>query len=609
MNMAASSPMVGTPNPVDRFRVAEVDLFPAGNNVVLVSVKYGSSRFLPALVVDLLVHCREFRTLDEHLGSYWRDRRMNAAVRDALRTELRKLAQTDFLISRDGMLGALKERDESGPSSSIASVGFPTGDRGEVLRRGVASYIENGLRFGRSSDFVVMDDSAQPQTREAHRRMLRELKRRYGVNILYAGLEEKLAFAGRLAEAGNLPEEAVRFACLGDKQRGVTTVGANRNALLLHTVGELVFSADDDTVCRIGVPPDQSDGMEYRSLGGPKEYWFFPDREAALGAVEYAERDILALHEQWLGREPLIRLLGNDPDGRVSLDQAEPQFLRKLKRRSGKVALTLNGTVGDCGWDNPHFHLFQHGSTYERLTRSEHAYRAARASRELIQAANHTTITERAEPMLAMCMGLDNRDLLPPFPPVGRGEDVAFGAILSGCFQKDFTAHLPWIVPHDPLQRKSFPARRHVFVVAPNAYLPACVKMFAPGLARTPAERLDKLGQFLEELGRLPKAPFEEFVRWRVRNSMSDFVSWLDERLQNSKERPPEFWAREAWQAIEQARRSAVAPVDELYELDGGREAFQLLMSRFGQVLSWWPQIVATAGRLRTEGTRLAQPV
>ena len=141
MNTGASSPMPGTPNPVDRFRAAEVDLFPAGNNVVLVSVKYGSSRFLPALVVDLLVHCREFRTLDEHLGSYCRDRRVNAAVRDALRVELRKLAQTDFLISRGGMLGALKERDESGPSPSITSVGFPTGDRGEVLRRGVTSRI------------------------------------------------------------------------------------------------------------------------------------------------------------------------------------------------------------------------------------------------------------------------------------------------------------------------------------------------------------------------------------------------------------------------------------------------------------------------------------
>lgn len=162
MNTGASSPMVGTLNPVDRFRAAEVDLFPAGDNVALVSVKYGSSRFLPALVVDLLVHCREFRTLDEHLGFYCRDRRVNAAVRDALRTELRKLAQTDFLISRDGMLGVLKVRDESDPSPSIASVGFPTGDRGEVLRRGVTSYIENGLRFGRSSDFVVMDDSAQP---------------------------------------------------------------------------------------------------------------------------------------------------------------------------------------------------------------------------------------------------------------------------------------------------------------------------------------------------------------------------------------------------------------------------------------------------------------
>ena len=61
--------------------------------------------------------------------------------------------------------------------------------------------------------------------------------------ISYAGVEEKSAFASRLAEAGGIPEEVVRSGCL-PSPGSVATIGANRNALLLHTAGERIFSAE-----------------------------------------------------------------------------------------------------------------------------------------------------------------------------------------------------------------------------------------------------------------------------------------------------------------------------------------------------------------------------
>lgn len=606
------TPSTSTPHMLgatDRYRVADLELFPAGDNLTLVHAKNNqSTRFLPREIVDLLLQCREFRTLDDHLQAYCRGRQVSAVTVRALRRELQKLTQNGCLISRSGVLQALLRPVEQVPPSVIASVGFPTCDRVQALQRGMTSYIENCRRFERTNDFVVVDDSASPDTRDACRQMLRTLKSQHGVNIFYAGLDEKVAFAKKLTEVGNLPADVVHFACVGDKQYGVTTVGANRNALLLHTVGDQIFSADDDTVCRIAVPPGQKDGVAFSSEEDLLEPWFYPDRGIALRSVHCVEQDILALHEQWLGKEPLSALAAWDQNCEVSCVRAGSRWLRLLETRSGRIVLTSNGTVGDCAWDNPHYYLFQRGDTFRRLTSSVREYQSARASREVAQSVSQITITERANPVFAMCMGLDNRDLLPPFTPIGRGEEVVFGAVASKCLGEVYASHLPWVLPHIPPQQRSFPVQ-HMFAVGPRTLLWACINSFNPMATKPPAEQLRKLGQHLEEVGCLSETTFEEILRSSIWRSMSSLILELEERLQNGYESPPAFWMRDARSFIELARQSALTPVDQLYELEGGRGAAQLLIFRFGQVLAWWPQIVETARHLRAEGYRSAQPV
>jgi hypothetical protein len=67
-------------------------------------------------------------------------------------------------------------------------------------------------------------------------------------------LEEKRRFSHRLVREGGLPKELVQLA-LFDVHRMGFTAGANRNALLLGTAGELMLCADDDTVCHLVEPP------------------------------------------------------------------------------------------------------------------------------------------------------------------------------------------------------------------------------------------------------------------------------------------------------------------------------------------------------------------
>ena len=594
----------------EQFRAADLEFLGAGNNLVLTYMKGSqTSCFLPLEVVELLKTCRQFRTIDEHIQSYCHERQASIAMKGAMRRELQKLVQGGYLISRSSVLADFQEPIEKKPSQQITCMGVPTSERVEALQKGLPSYIENCQHFGRTCNFVVMDDSVHSQTRSAYRRMLQSLQSRYGVSIAYAGLEEKMAFARRLSEVGHLPLESVIFACVGDKRYGITTVGANRNALLLHTIGECIFSADDDTLCRIAaVPGAQTQSVSFSSKGSPIETWFFPSREDLLRSVHFVEQDILALHEQWLGRNPRMSVIQAEQRYEIEFDQVEPRFLQRLARGQGKVILTMNGAVGDCRWDNPHHYLFLRGDTFKRLTYSEQNYHSARATREVLQAVKQVTVTESAGPLFATYIGLDNREFLPPFMPLGRAEDIAFGMILTKCFEAAYAVQLPCALYHAPPEARFF-SEQHMFSVGFNTWVASCIGLFEPGFAHSPSERLCKLGRHLEELGRLPKATFEEFVREHTWRTMSSLISELEERLQNREDPLPAFWLQDARALIARARESALVPITDLYTLRGGTEALQHLLIQFGKMLEYWPTMLEVARQMRTEGYRLAQPL
>lgn len=602
-------PMSVPPTTADVYRAADIALFPADDRLVLAYVRMTNTpQLLRADTVDLLVQCREFKTLDDHIHSYCQGRQASPATMRALRRSLLQLVDQGYLVSQRASLAQLPTTQPHSAASQIASIGFPTCERVATLRRGMTSFIEHCQRLGRTNDFVVVDDSRTPATQRAYREMLEQLRAQYGIDCAYAGLDEKRAFVERLTTFGNLPADVVEFVCLGSPEYGVTTVGANRNALLLHTVGDMIFSADDDIVCQVAAAPDLRAGLRVSSRRNPLDVWFFADRASAWQAVRAVDQDVLAAHEQWLGADAQGCLIRSAADAPISIEEAEPGLLRRLEQQPGRVLLTLNGTLGDCSWDNPHFYLFQRGPTFQRLTESEQAYQAARASREMVQAAAQVTLAEYADPMFAMCMGLDNRELLPPFTPLGRAEDVGFGAVLSQCFSDAYTVNLPWTLLHAPTDPRTF-SEQAMFGVEFNTLIPSLINQFDPGFARAASDRLGKLGRHIEELGRLPQRSFEEFMRLHLLETMSALIAGLEERLSSREAPPPAFWVQHARAVIALARQNAVAPLEQLYTMRGGQEVLQRLLVRYGQGVQCWPAIIDTARQLRAQGVRLGQPV
>jgi hypothetical protein len=494
---------------------------------------------------------------------------------------------------------AQKELRDDKPTK-IDSLCIPTCNRIDGLDRCIVSYIENCKEYEKSNDFVIVDDSSDKNIRSAYRERLQMLKKRYGVNILYAGFEEKLLFARKLISVSKAPPEVIKFA-LFNTEKSLPSIGANRNAMLLHTVGNRFLSVDDDTLCRATIPSGIKPGSIFKrehpySSSQPCEVTIYPNMHSLKDSLSFLDIDVLSMHENFLGRG----------------------FIRDDTEEISHVLITLNGIAGDCGWGSPSNYLWLTESSFERLTSSESVYRSACISRELLRVTNQVTITDGSRNMMATFSGFDNREFLPPFMPYGRGEDAIFGMTLSKAFKESLFAYLPFALLHIPVEsRKFWPGEinRAASGIDLHFLLVTLINAFNFSTGLKGSENISNFGSYLEGLGKMPYQDFEEVLYANLLCEIEDFLSYLEDRL-SLNYALSEFWSKDVEKFICSLRlsvnnRSVTVPLDLLY----GRTVIetqnltQRLILRFGQLLSWWTEIVDAAKTLRLKEQLLAQPL
>ncbi|MFO0758968.1 MAG: HAD-IIIC family phosphatase [Byssovorax sp.] len=499
--------------------------------------------------------------------------------------------------------------------ASIALVGIITRSRPEALGRAIESYLGNARRFGRRVALVIADDTPSAGDRAACRAELGRLSRRHGVPIHYAGAEEKAAFAAALIERG-LPPSAVRFAILPEAH-AASTAGANRNALLLHTAGEAFFDTDDDTVCRLFRGPREERGLALAAGVDPADCWFHEDRAAAIASVVADDRDLLGLHEAMLGRSAarLVAALGPvDPRG------AEDAFRRRIEAGSGRVIMSFNGLVGDCGWGppfgywrGPMGYLAMRGASLARMTASEAIYRSATESREIVRLVDRPCLAD-AEFSMTTFAAIDNRRPLPPFMSLGRGQDNVFGTTVELCFPEAFFGHLPWALLHEPVEKRRYwpgEMARSAGGVDIGRLTLECLRSWVPGVSLDPDERMRSLGRHLGALGALSQPELDAFLLGRLRATGEAFLGWLDRR------RAEEGYAPPFWDADMRRYRDALCEAMERPDYgipldvrgDAAATRARAILGRFGEVIACWPDLVREAIALREAGRGLAVKV
>jgi hypothetical protein len=507
-------------------------------------------------------------------------------------------------------------------TTEIGSIVIPTCNRVDVLKRCLISYIENSRHYSRSNRFVVSDDSRSGETRAGYRQMLGGLSREYGVEIQYAGMEEKLRYARRLMQEQAAPPAVIKFALFDSEKLGLSTLGANRNALLLHTIGELILTVDDDTVCSLTPSPDLRSGMRIISHRHFSTYlfestWVYPDRETLLKSIRFTSKDFLGIHESFLGRDlqDVVNLAGEEST--IDLSLIDPRPTEKLEAARSRITATATGLVGDSTWPSPFVYFLLTGASRQRLTRSEEGYRAALLSREILRVTDRTTIADGTDATPGASFGLDNRELLPPFMPVAVAEDLVFWRTLLKCSGASYIAHLPWALLHMPM-----PPRHHQIndlvkgTSGIEFYILLQALMSSADQGHSCVEKgMKELGSYLQTVGSLPRRDFDELAHSSLLREAHLFISHLESILTSSGE-APDYWVADLKQVIQNMRESfrrqeVSVPLDLLRKrnLDEAREMTRRLVFKFGQLLCWWPEMVEAARKLKREGYRLALPV
>jgi hypothetical protein len=425
------------------------------------------------------------------------------------------------LMARLGWRGPATSAAAKTSAAPIGAIGILTADRPQLAERAVSECRSHCGRWGRSSEVFVIDGSAVP----THQTRTREIVAMAtgAVPVHYVGFEERTRLVERLAPTA--PQ------CVHDAI-GSGSAGANRNTLLLLTAGTPCLMVDDDILWRTW---RAADSVPTPGLIGHVEPWhatFFSTRAAALAAARMEDVDLLAVHEQYLGRSAKSLLL----DG-LDCRRACSHLLRELDSREWSVRATMTGIAGDSGTYCPYQLLFTRGRTRSDLIADSDKLTTALSSREVLRVARRPEMTHEHRCM-AGCIGLGNDRLLPPFMPRWRSEDAVFGALLAAAYPESLFAHLAWGVVHDSLR----PARRDELLPI-SALETRTAEILLGCLRGFTTDEDDPLGVVARHVDRLATATRDDFrglVRHIVDVQRQRELAELNRQLDSHE--TPEHW-------------------------------------------------------------------
>lgn len=597
----------------DLFRAVGCILRPVGRGQVLAhSVLNGRWELLDPSSAQALVHCRLFRSLNEHAVEICRTLGLPPDRAPGVSEVLKRLDASGLLASRSRLLGSRAEGPPEPAPPPVTTFAIVTRSRPSLLERSLSSFIANHVEFGRDVRYVVADDGRSEDEGKQVEALLQSLHRRYSRRIHYGGFREKSRFASELCSFGGFNPSTVSFG-LGLGSQAANAPGSNRNAILLNTVGELWAGADDDMVCSFASAAEEDDARSVVSLDSRPdctEFWFFPDRSSLLAAVRPRVADHLGLHESLLGRR--IRSRGLGPAGSSLLpDLADDRLLISLAKGTGRVRLTQTGVHGDSALGTPAWLLWINDPSRNRLTRSEPDYRRACVSREVIRQAT-TPAVSNGLCFMTGSAGFDHRELLPPFMPIYRSEDEVFWSIVRKCYDGDAVGHLPRTVLHDPPDPRRYESNGiwgSACAVTHRNLVRICLDDVALHPGWDAATKLRKLGTHFRDLGSLEGPEFRNFVRGRLVDQACEWITLAEARIREWTSAPG-YWVQDFGRALNQVRDSVrrddwVVPSDA--PEDRSLELTRSFLRSFGELLCIWPDLTAAAVELKLRGRSLTR--
>jgi hypothetical protein len=489
----------------------------------------------------------------------------------------------------------------------INAIVIPTCERPPALRRCLTELLHNLREYGHIPRILIADGSHDLNAIQENEYIARQAHEKYSGDIHLFGINQRQRLIDKMNQAG-FDRDVLDFAFSGMDHLRLGSIGATRNMLLTATAGETFLSLDDDTECRFARAPRFSSHVQYSNHGSffdrePAEIWIKPDRQSLLASTPFTAVDFIGSHQELLGRDTVQLATALKSSG-----QACAGDLDLLNQKPGRILVTLNGLIGDCGWGTPSRYFFIGGSSFARLADSEESYRSGSTSREILRVVPSFVISGNADNLMSTAFGADGRALLPPFFPVGRGSDAVFGQLLKQIIPSAGFGHLPWAILHQPVESRRFwPGEilRSAGSTDLRGMICDLLSAVPKRETRTQKEATQHVGQSLIKIAAQSLPSFRSQLVQQRRASLAQELAALELRMEVSSPMPSALYQdmRMYIQTLKESsdRHAAGIPAELLYrrEMEHAVPLARDLVALFGRLLCLWPDMIESKNSAR----------
>ncbi|MBN1560436.1 hypothetical protein JW998_09310 [candidate division KSB1 bacterium] len=496
-----------------------------------------------------------------------------------------------------------------GDHPTVRSMNIPTKNRPRLLKRALQSYAENAALYDHRVVLNVVDDSSDQAVMQENRTNLKEIARTLHMAAIYTTREDRRHFAAQLHRLSGIPLPLCQFCLLGHDELECTT-GACRNTIQLQTAGEWCIQVDDDTVCRCMQSPFFADRVALCAYN-MYDYIFHPD-DSFYETIEYTELDFIGSHEQLLSANiasPALQRHLTSED-KLVIDDLDSALLKKIVASNSAIRATFLGAFGDSGECSSLHRLFASDRAFQELVADESEYEKLLCTRYVSKVVPSLTITD-IRSCMTMNIGLDNTVVPIPFSPIQRNEDAVFAHLYHIGYLDGLMGLQPYAINHAPPFRVPMTKEQQLGSAAVwglNDCLNALLARFRPS-SKDAFYNLQQAGRFLLDFSDVELPEFEHSIQEIYCEDMAKKLILLQTVL-DERAAAPSFWSADMHRLAQELQKSLTGEgAHMLIDLAGDLQTriltCKLFISRFGDMLVLWEDIVSAARELRKRGVRL----
>lgn len=538
--------------------------------------------------------CHEFKTTEEHVAHLGQAIPELADEPEDIVQVLQSIRQAGLMLSARDKARSINPAAGFQPTVQLLCFCILTCDRTASLSRLLDSMAATH-QFDANNRYYVIDDSREHANRDGNREVCKKFSATQGVALRYFGAEEQDKLLEQLKAA--LPEHAKGIDFLLGRYQNDPTIasyGRSRNWGLLLGSGRKLLLIDDDILFQRVEPPLSEPEINFSSHSRGAAFFRSNDEWQELYNTDVADPSADALSTV-LGTtlEETLACINVPSLPQNALRDLHPEAFHRVHANS-RVLLTSCGYAGDPG-TTANIWLYQLPEKYrQQLIASEQDYQQHITARNVwLGSFSHTL--RNSMTLMSPITGIDARQLIPPFFPLFRNEDLLFGEMLHFLYPQDLFLDTPWAVPHIPAEHRRWekdaalqPQNYGLLDFSSDA-LVLHTPAFLPDEA---GKRLLSCSKFFSSLGQLADEALTTRIAEQTLGLRSAQVSRINRILENSDD-TPKFWKNDLQRIVQAGEQSLTAALPTGFQgLPGNaqeqRSLARSLWTDFAQALLGW---------------------